>query len=210
MTERQIPPRGSDAGSWDGAYRSQTAPWDVGRPQSVFVRLVDDGAIASPVLDAGCGTGEHAIYFSSRGLDSVGVDISPVAIETARKKARERTSAAEFHVHDVLDLASLGQQFRTVVDSGLFHVFSEADDIARYVAGLRAVLEPASVLHLLCFSDAQPGAVGPRRVSQDDLRAAFAEGWTIESIEPATFDVNPPIGPAKAWLARIVRLDDPS
>ena len=174
----------------------------------MFVRLADAGAIVSPVLDAGCGTGEHALYFGSRGLEAVGVDFSQVAIEAARAKAAARGLAVDFIVHDVLDLGSLGQQFQGVVDSGTFHVFNVESDIRRYVEGLRSVLAPAGTLHLLCFSDAQPGDVGPRRVSQADLRAAFADGWSIESIEPATFDVNPPIGPAKAWLARIVRLED--
>jgi cyclopropane fatty-acyl-phospholipid synthase-like methyltransferase len=176
----------------------------------VFVRLADAGAIASPVLDAGCGTGEHALYLSSRGLDAVGVDFSPVAIAAAREKAAKRGLGAEFIVHDVLDLDSLGQQFESVVDSGTFHVFNVDVDIQRYVEGLRAVLAPAGTLNLLCFSDAQPGELGPRRVSEADLRAAFADGWSVASIEPATFDVNPPIGPAKAWLARIVRLADPA
>ena len=206
MAEQELRGSSPDPGPWDATYRSGTAPWDVGHPQSVFIRLVDEGAIASPVLDSGCGTGEHALYFASRGMDAVGVDFSQVAIEAARAKAAERGLDAEFIVHNVLELASLGQQFQSVVDSGAFHVFT-GSDIARYVEGLRAVLAPAGTLHLLCFSDAQPGAAGPRRVSEAELRAAFAAGWTVESIEPATFDANPPIGPAKAWLARIVRLE---
>jgi SAM-dependent methyltransferase len=211
MTDRDRPAGArtrSSAADWDGAYLSGQAPWDVGHPQSVFMRLADAGALRSPVLDAGCGTGEHTIYFATRGLTAVGVDISEVAIETARRKAAERGVAAEFIVHNILDLESLGQEFRTVVDSGAFHVFDHPTHIARYVAGLRAVLEPAGELYLLCFSDAQPGTCGPRRVSEADLRAAFGNGWSIASIEPASFDVNPPIGPAKAWLARIVRLAD--
>lgn len=208
MTDREVRRSSPEPGPWDETYRSGRAPWDVGHPQSAFVRLADEGAITSPVLDSGCGTGEHALYFAARGLDAVGVDFSSVAIDAARGKAAERRLQAEFIVHDVLNLQSLGQEFRTVVDSGTFHVFNVESDVRRYVAGLRAVLAPAGVLHLLCFSDAQPGEVGPRRVSQADLRAAFGDGWSIESIEPATFDANPPIGPARAWLARIVRLED--
>lgn len=208
MTEPEVRRSSPEPGPWDDTYRSGRAPWDVGHPQSVFVRLADEGAIASPVLDSGCGTGEHALYFASRGLDAAGVDFSHVAIGAARMKAAERGLDAEFFIHDVLDLQSLGQQFRTVVDSGTFHVFNVPSDISRYVESLRAVVAPAGVLHLLCFCDAEPGDFGPRRVSQEDLRAAFGVGWSIESIEPATFDVSPPIGPAKAWLARIVRLED--
>jgi SAM-dependent methyltransferase len=208
VLERETRRTSPDPGAWDAAYQSGNVPWDVGHPQAVFVRLADAGAISSPALDSGCGSGEHALYLSSRGIEAVGVDFSPVAIAAARGKAAARGLAVEFIVHDVLDLSSLGQQFQSVVDSGTFHVFNVESDVRRYVEGLRTVLAPAGVLHLLCFSDAQPGDAGPRRVSQADLRAAFGDGWSVESIEPATFEVKPPIGPAKAWLARIVRLED--
>jgi hypothetical protein len=70
-----------------------------------------------------------------------------------------------------------------VIDSGLFHVFSDTDRI-RYVRGLENVLNPGARLFLLCFSDATPGMEGPRRVSQSELRHAFADGWEIESVPP--------------------------
>jgi hypothetical protein len=66
----------------------------------------------------------------------------------------------------------------------------------------------------MCFSDRQPGTVGPRRVRQDELRAAFSDGWEVISIEADTFEVNPGIEfsrgtqatGAQAWLASMVRL----
>ena len=60
----------------------------------------------------------------------------------------------------------------------------------------------------MCFSDRQPGTCGPRRITQAELRAAFSEGWTVVSIQPDTFDVNPrTFGAAtvQAWLADISR-----
>jgi cyclopropane fatty-acyl-phospholipid synthase-like methyltransferase len=158
------------------------------------------------VLDSGCGTGEHALFLASRGLEVMGVDIAPSAIERARAKAIERKVALTLLVADVLDLPSLGRQFRTVIDSGVFHVFENQAEVARYVAGLHSVLEPDGVLHLLCFSDEEPGTWGPRRVTRDELQASFASGWHLESVERAEFDVNPPMIPAKAWLARCRRL----
>src|SRR5687768_17028320 len=41
------------------------APWDIGRPQPVFVKAADH--IIGPILDAGCGTGENALFFAERG-----------------------------------------------------------------------------------------------------------------------------------------------
>ena len=63
-------------------------------------------------------------------------------------------------------------------------------------------------LYLICFSDRQPGALGPRRVSQDELRTAFRDGWTILAIQADTFALNPGFFPdttALAWLASITR-----
>jgi len=33
--------------------------------------------------------------------------------------------------------------------------------------------------------------LGPYRVRADELRAAFSDGWTVESITADTFDINP-------------------
>ena len=72
------------------------------------------------------------------------------------------------------------------------------------------MLPPGGYCYLICFSDRQPGTFGPRRVRQDELRAAFRHGWTIASIEAAAFELNQTglgITSALAWLAVIERID---
>jgi ubiquinone/menaquinone biosynthesis C-methylase UbiE len=152
------------------------------------------------VLDVGCGTGEHALLAANVGLVATGVDAAPAAIRQAQAKATARGMSARFLVWDALALPQRGEQFDTVLDCGLFHVF---DDVARarFVTSLRAVMAPGSHYYLLCFSDQQPGDWGPRRVRQDELRASFATGWQVVSIEPATIDITIPPGQALAWLA---------
>ena len=138
----------------------------------------------------------------------MGIDASPTAIERARSKAADRSLKARFEVGDVLRLPDLGLTFDTVIDSGVFHVFDD-DSRARYVSSLATVLRPGGRCYLICFSDRQPGVFGPRRVSQDELRAAFSDGWTMVSIVAETFDLNPAEGfpaTAQAWLATIARL----
>jgi SAM-dependent methyltransferase len=193
---------------WDGAYaRPAPAPWDIGRPQAAFIRLADSGLLRGRVLDAGCGTGEHALLAAARGADAVGIDISPLAIEWARGKAADRGVAARFEVGDVLSLGRLGMTFDTVIDSGVFHVFDD-EDRARYVTSLAAALRSGGTCYLMCFSDRQTGDAGPRRVGQDELRAAFSDGWTVASIAGETFELNPGLGitTAQAWLATLRRL----
>jgi cyclopropane fatty-acyl-phospholipid synthase-like methyltransferase len=192
---------------WDAGYAASTPqPWDIGRPQPAFLRLADSGLLTGRVLDAGCGTGEHTLLAAGRGADAVGVDVSPAAIERARAKAAERGLSARFEVADALDLGQLGLIFDTVIDSGLFHVFGDQER-PRYVASLASVLRPRGICYLMCFSDRQPGDWGPRRVRQDELIAAFSDGWTVTDITADQFDINPGLGTltAQAWRATIHR-----
>ena len=185
------------------------APWDIGRPQGRFVTAAD--RIVGPVLDAGCGTGEHALFFAARGHRVTGIDFVEEPIRRARAKAAARGLAVEFLVKDATTLGDTGARFASVIDSGLFHCFSDADR-RRYVEGLARVVEPGGRLFLLCFSDAEPGTEGPRRVSREELYAAFADGWEVESVQPTQWEVNPEFtetkfseGGPKAWFAVVRR-----
>ena len=144
------------AHDWDDSYTGPAPPWDIGRPQPAFLRLADAGALTGALLDAGCGTGEHTILAACRGAVALGIDVSPRAIEIARRKATERGVETIFQVLDALRFDALGESFDTILDSGLFHVFDAAAR-TRYVTALQAVLRPGGHLHLMCFSDRQPG-----------------------------------------------------
>src|SRR4051794_16008698 len=69
-------------------FYAGTAPWDIGRPQSQLVAIAD--RVIGPVLDAGCGTGENALFFAGQGHRVVGIDFVEEAIRRARVKASER------------------------------------------------------------------------------------------------------------------------
>jgi SAM-dependent methyltransferase len=209
MTDQRpegLPPVSAESRSpedFDEMYLG-TPPWDIGRPQPVFLELAEEGAIRGSVLDAGCGTGEHVLMVAARGLDATGVDAAPRAIALAQAKAAGRGVKARFLVWDALRLGELGEQFDTVLDNGLFHVFDD-ERRARFVEALVMAVRPGGRYLVCCFSDRQPGDWGPRRVSQGEIRAAFADGWRVESIEPAQLETNldPPV--ALAWLATITR-----
>ncbi|MEC3953654.1 class I SAM-dependent methyltransferase [Nocardia sp. CDC153] len=180
-------------------------PWDIDRPQPAFAALAESGALHGRVLDLGCGTGEHALLAAGLGLDATGIDQSAQALELARAKAADRGLKASFRRHNALDLASLGETFDTVLDCGLFHLFDGADRAA-LVSGLTAIVRPGGHYHLLGFSDRQPGDWGPHRLSRTDIESAFpAADWHLDSLEPATLDINPTPVPVAAWLAAFTR-----
>jgi SAM-dependent methyltransferase len=186
------------------------APWDIGRPQQPSIDVAD--RISSSALDAGCGTGDTALFFAGRGCRVIGIDFLDVPIRRAKQKAAEGGLTPTFLVKDALTLEDWGERFDNVIDSGLFHVFSDEDRL-RYVEGLATVLKPGGRMFLLCFSDEEPGTEGPRRVSKKELHEAFARGWNIESIEPYRIEVRPDFkeftfseGGPKAWFAVIRRV----
>jgi len=200
-----------DRKTFENAYAGQ-APWDIGKPQKDFIEVADQ--ITGSILDAGCGTGDTALFFAGRGNKVTGIDFLEEPIKRAKRKAVERGISATFLVMDALALKDLPEVFDNVIDSGLFHVFSD-EDRRRYVDGLATVLKTDGSLFLLCLSDEEPGTQGPRRVSKKELRNAFVKGWEIESIEPSRFEVRPDLkdfafseGGLKAWFMAVRRVDE--
>jgi cyclopropane fatty-acyl-phospholipid synthase-like methyltransferase len=187
-----------------------TPPWDIGGPQPALVALADSGTMRGAVLDAGCGTGENALFCAARGHEVLGVDMVPKAVEAAQAKAAARGLAARasFLVHDALDLGALHRRFDTIIDSGLFHVFDD-DARARYVTSLAAAMAAGGVYCMLCFSEREPADWGgPRRVTTEEIRAAFSgeRGFRVRSVEPAVFMTNFHPHGGQAWLAVVEQM----
>ena len=88
-----------DRSTFETAYTGQ-APWDIGRPQQAFLAVAD--RITGSVLDAGCGTGDNALFFGRRGHKVTGIDFLEEPIIRARRKASERGLTATFLVMDAL------------------------------------------------------------------------------------------------------------
>ena len=108
---------------FDDAYIG-VPPWDIGHPQREVLALADAGSFRSPVLDAGCGTGENALALAARGLEVVGLDASPRAIGKAMDKARERRlDGVDFLVADAVERGT-----------ELVFLSADDDDVARVYA----------------------------------------------------------------------------
>jgi cyclopropane fatty-acyl-phospholipid synthase-like methyltransferase len=165
------------------------------------------GEIRGSILDVGCGTGEHSVYFSTRGHEVVGVDLSRRAIQKAEEKARVRNvRGATFRVADALDLSrEMSRTFDSVTDCGLFHVFTEGQRL-QFVKSIHSILKENGKYFMLCFSDSEPTDWGgPRRVSQAEISECFSDGWKITYIKEARIETNLPSVSGKAWFSSITR-----
>ena len=87
--------------SWNERYAAgEPLPWDTGTPDPQLVEMIESGAVRpGRTLEIGCGTGTNAIFLVQRGFDVLGVDISEVAVDTARGKAN---GLCRFEVVDFL------------------------------------------------------------------------------------------------------------
>lgn len=183
--------------------QDQIRPWESGSPQPAIVEVAH--MARGVVLDAGCGTGEHALFFAERGHLVWAADGAEEAIAIAKEKAAIRGLDAHFSVRDLLEPSYPMGVFGTVIDSGLLHCFDEAQR-ATYVERLAWALHPGGLLILLCYADFDRSGIGPRRISRDEIRSAFA-GWDA-AIIASEIKLHPSLQhmePAGAWLALLRR-----
>lgn len=95
--------------------------------------LVDELALerGMRVLDIGCGPGRHSLALARRGLEMVGVDLSPDFLELARAAAAEEGLPATFVELDVRDLAFDGEFDAAIcLCQGGFGLLGGQDDAA--------------------------------------------------------------------------------
>jgi SAM-dependent methyltransferase len=95
----------------------------------------------SSVLDAGCGTGRVAIELARRGIETVGADIDPSMLATARRRAPDLTWVE----HDLATL-DLGRTFDVVVMAGNVPLFAAPGTQASLVAGCARHVSPGGAL----------------------------------------------------------------
>lgn len=153
---------------WDATYTNRPPADTEPRPPGVFAAHTAVFPVAGTVLDLACGQGAGAIWLAQRGLDVLGVDVSPVAIATARTQA-QRFGVADrcrFAVADLDDGLPAGPP----VDVILCHRFRDPRLDHALVDRLAA-----GGLLAICVLSEVGSTPGPFRAAPGELRAAFAE-----------------------------------
>ena len=167
-------------------------PWNIETPPDVLVKLVESGRVRPcRTIDFGCGAGNYAVWLAKQGFDVTGIDISPSAIDLARKNAVKQGVKCTFIVADVLgDLREVEGSFDFAFDWELLHhIYPE--DRRRYVANVARLLKPGGKYLSVCFheNDSQFGGSGKYRTtgigtvlyfsSEEELRELFSPYFNI-------------------------------
>jgi SAM-dependent methyltransferase len=172
-------------------------PWSIGEPQPELAALIEQGKFHGDVLDVGCGEAAISLYLAERGYTTVGLDLSPTAIELARAEATRRGLAdASFEVADITALTGYDGRFGTIVDSTLFHSIPVESREGYLQSIVRAAAPGASYFALVFDRAALPDmpVPGPSPVTADELREVVSKYWVIDEIRPARIHANLPAG----------------
>jgi 2-heptyl-1-hydroxyquinolin-4(1H)-one methyltransferase len=160
-------------------------PWSIGEPQPEIAALIEQGKFHGDVLDVGCGEAAVDLYLAERGFTTVGLDLSPTAIELATAEAAKRgLTNASFEVADISSFTGYDGRFGTIVDSTLFHSIPVEAREGYQKSVVRAAAPGASYFVLVFDKAAMPE--GPANaVTADELREVVSKYWLIDDIKPA-------------------------
>lgn len=144
---------------WDDRYGSEG--WVFGVEPNLFVKEFFEDRPPGRVLDLGCGQGRNAVWLALRGHEVLGVDLSSVAVEQARKLAGVAGVDVAFEAADLTTWDPAGRSFDYVVLSYL----QMTDEHSRIVHRLaQTALAPGGLVFLVAhhLDNLEHGYGGPQ------------------------------------------------
>jgi len=138
-----------EAEFWDHSYVSgdYREHWEYAFPSQELVAIVAAQTERGAALDVGCGAGREAVFLAQCGFDTIGVDISPKAIEIATERATDAGVKADFRVGSFFELPVDDQSIDFVNDRGALHLVPESER-PNFAAEIFRVLKPGGKMFL--------------------------------------------------------------
>lgn len=164
---------------WEPIWREHGAAWELREPEPKVIDFAKQlkAAGATKVLDLGCGLGRHLLLFVAEGFDAHGVDVSPTAVETCRRRLNDAGLQAKVSQAPMTALQLPRGSFDAVLAwNVLYH--ATADQIEKTVRGVRDLLRDGGLLYATFISTAD----GQLARTRELLAAGEAE-----EVGPGTF-----------------------
>src|SRR5207245_1111401 len=163
-------------------------PWETGRPSSELRQLLRRWHVRpGRAVELGCGTGVNAVWLARHGFAVTAIDLSPRAIERARRRAAAAGVAVDFRVGDVTQPGCLSGPFDFFFDRGCYHAVRLAD-VEAYLRAVRAATRPRALGLILMGNAAEPEElVGPPVLDQWQIRAEWGTYFDILRLQPFRF-----------------------
>lgn len=191
---------------YDGWYETPTGRlWDKLEKRAT-AKVLPRAQRGARLLDVGCGTGHWSAFFSGRGFDVTGVDISEAMIAVARSKS---IANASFQVADAHALPFGDDAFQATAAITTLEFVADAGTVLREMARCTT---PGRVMVLGILNALAP--LNKTRKASGELPYAAARFFTPDEVRGLLEPYGPTevkaVGcvPRTAWLRRLASLAD--
>lgn len=167
-TNRQ---EGGQTDSWKNWHRTKEGTVDEDMPK--LAKEFKQHGI-SKILDLGCGSGRHSVFFAGKGFEVFGFDFSEDSVGRAKEILQRLNLRANLRVWDMTNPLPYGDQFFDVVISTRVFHHSKMEIIKRVIAEIKRVLR-------------QGGYVYIQVPIMEKVQKYIKQGGKFDEIEPGTF-----------------------
>ncbi len=163
-------------------------PWNIETPPDLLKKVVDTHLDkTSKIIELGCGAGNYVIYLAGKGFDVTGVDISPKAIDIAKKSMNKKGVKCKFVVSNVLsDMTEIIDNYDFAYDWELLHhIFPE--DREKYINNVYRLLKPGGAYLSVFFSEESPQFGGKEKYRKTPLNTVLyfsSESEILKLVKP--------------------------
>jgi len=190
MTNKELKSFKENFSGWDDFYKEnkvEEMPWyEKNLDHDLENEITSKNLSKGRFLDLGTGPGTQAIQLAKRNFEVTATDISPSAIEKAKKLSNE----INFLVDDVLDSKLSDEGFDFIFDRGIFHLF-DGSQRPQYVKQIKRILDDNGILFLKCMSIDEknlPDDDMPHKLSKQEITDAFDDDFDIQRIDDTAFN----------------------
>lgn len=176
---------------WNDRYRDGDLPWDTGLPSSELQLVLTRHAIQPcRALELGCGTGTNSAWLAKQGFEVTGIDLAPLAVERAEKRAHAAGVNMDFVVADVLHLPALDGPFAFFFDRGCYHAVRRSAP-GQYAPAVARQLATGARGLILAGNAREPHDPGPPVVTEEQMRDELGLAFQILDLHEFRFDEAP-------------------
>ena len=205
MTDKALESFKENFSGWNDYYKKnkvEDMPWyEKNLDHDLENEIASKNLRNGRFLDLGTGPGTQAIQLAKRNFEVTATDISPSAIEKAKKLSNE----INFLVDDVLISKLSDRRFDFIFDRGIFHLF-DVSQRPQYVKQIKRILDDNGILFLKCMSSNEknlPDDDMPHKLSKQEITDAFDDDFDIQRIIDTVF--NEALGIAPKALFTVLK-----
>lgn len=175
--------------NWDERYQTGQLPWDSNLRSRELARVLTEENIAPcRAAELGSGTGTNAIFLAQQKFDVTAFDVSPTAIEMAKRKTEAANVKVDFRVADLIRFDLDLEPFDFLFDRGCFHCARDVS-LTSYQDTLKKLSKPGTrYLVLTGNANEQTEGQGPPRLTEKQIRDELGELFDFEFIREFHFE----------------------